>query len=201
MPRPIKRARRVGAEHRVKVLQRRHLPHRLCVLDARRDSRQREHLLEGVRVGRRRLHACVWVGRGRGRQRASCRSRSSRSRTQPPSEHNTRQTAASRGRRHASNSPTHLRCEYAGLVLYEWPHVPLDCLRLQVALEAVLGKPRASDDQALDHGPVHVPHDSAEHLVRACHAVVRVTRVVCVARVARVPEGTRQQQRQQQQQQ
>jgi hypothetical protein len=59
---------------------------------------------------------------------------------------------------------TYRCCEYAGPVLDEWPHIPLDCLSIQVGLEAVLGKARASDDQTLDDAPVYVPHNSCKHL-------------------------------------
>jgi hypothetical protein len=59
---------------------------------------------------------------------------------------------------------TYRGCEYAGLVLNEWPHIPLDRLSVQVRLEAVLGKARASDDQTLDNAPVYVPHNSSKHL-------------------------------------
>lgn len=60
--------------------------------------------------------------------------------------------------------PAHRCCEYAGLVLDERPHVPLDRLCVKVGLEAVLGKPRPRNHQALDNTPVDVPHDSREHL-------------------------------------
>mgnify|MGYP001806733511 CR=1 FL=1 len=58
----------------------------------------------------------------------------------------------------------HRCCEYAGLVLDEWPYVPLDSLCIQVCLEAVLGKARPSNHQTLDDAPVNMTHHRRQHL-------------------------------------